>query len=163
MRLFTRAPQPTSTAPQDRGDTAPNAAPDAAQDAAPPLPPGMRLVRCYHCRRDVTLAKAARTATCPACYKPLVLDDLSIREGGVSGKLATCGKITVEKKGRAVTRTVEAGRGVEVQGSLDAKVSSAGPVVLGSKATLKGEVEAPSLIVKAGCRIDGAFFRIGPK
>ncbi len=106
---------------------------------------------------------AARTASCPVCYKGIVLDDLAVREGaGMSSRLATCGKVTIHKKARAVTRHVEAGAGVEVDGVLEAKVNSGGTVVVGAKARVKGDFSAPSLVVEEGAVIEGGFFRIGP-
>lgn len=122
-----------------------------------------RIVVCYHCRGEIAVPAAARTASCPSCYKGIVLDDLSVREGGggMSGRLYTCGKVTIHKKARAVTRQVEAGGGVEVDGVLEAKVNSGGTVVVGAKARVKGDCSAPSLVVEEGAVIEGGFFRIG--
>lgn len=125
-------------------------------------PPLERLVQCYHCRSHICVPATARTASCPACYKGLVLDDLCVREGHAAGRLSTCGKVVVEKRGRAVTRAVEAAAGVEVSGTLEARVLSGGPVHIRKGAHLKGECQATSIIVEPGAIIDRAFFRIGP-
>ena len=125
-------------------------------------PPPERLVQCYHCRSHICVPATARTASCPACYKGLVLDDLCVREGHAAGRLSTCGKVVVEKRGRAVTRAVEAAAGVEVSGTLEARVLSGGPVHIRKGAHLKGECQATSIIVEPGAVIDRAFFRIGP-
>ena len=119
-----------------------------------------RQVRCYHCRGEITVASAARSASCPLCFKGLVLDDLTVREGLYSSKLLTCGKVRVESKARAVTRSVEACEGVEILGSLEAKVTSLGPVYVGPGARMKGDCEASALVVAPGAVIDGVF-RIG--
>lgn len=128
----------------------------------PMKPPPERFVLCYHCKAEIAVPAAARTASCPACYKGIVLDDLAVREGaGMAGRLSTCGKVKVHKKARAVTRQVEAGAGVEVDGVLEARISSGGTLVVGSKGRLKGDCTAPSLVVEEGGIIEGGFFRIG--
>lgn len=121
-----------------------------------------RIVRCYHCRATISVPGAARTASCPVCYKGLILDDLRVRDGQAAGRLSTCGRVVVERRGRAVTRAVEAAAGVEVHGTLEAKVVTGGPVHLSKGAHLKGECHATSLVVEAGGVIEGAFVRIGP-
>ena len=120
-----------------------------------------RTVRCYHCRGAITVPLAARSASCPLCFKGLVLDDLTVRDSGYSSKLTTCGKVTVEKKAKAITRSVEACEGVEILGILEAKVTSHGPVYLAAGARMKGDCEAQSLVVEPGAVIEGGFFRIG--
>lgn len=124
--------------------------------------PSERIVRCYHCRREIIVPGAARTASCPVCFKGLVLDDLRVREGHASGRLSTCGKVVVERKGRAVTRAVEAAQGIEVHGTLEARVVSGGPVQVNSGGQLKGECHATSLVVEPGAVMDRVFVRIGP-
>lgn len=121
-----------------------------------------RIVRCYHCRREIIVPGAARTASCPVCFKGLVLDDLRVREGHASGRLSTCGRVVVERKGRAVTRAVEAAQGIEVHGTLEARVISGGPVQINSGGQLKGECHATSLVVEPGAVMDRVFVRIGP-
>ena len=124
--------------------------------------PSERIVRCYHCRREIIVPGAARTASCPVCFKGLVLDDLRVREGHASGRLSTCGRVVVERKGRAVTRAVEAAEGIEVHGTLEARVVSGGPVQINSGGQLKGECHATSLVVEEGAVMDRVFVRIGP-
>jgi hypothetical protein len=120
-----------------------------------------RIVRCYHCRGAIKVSAAARTASCPLCFKGLVLDDLTVRDSGYNSKLMTCGKVTVEKKAKAVSRAVEACEGVEILGTLEAKVHSHGPVYVGPDGRMKGDCEAQSLVVVPGAIIEGGFFRIG--
>ena len=120
-----------------------------------------RIVRCYHCHRDVSVPLAARSISCPLCFKGLILDDLLVRDSSYSSRLHTCGTITVDKKARAVTRSIEACAGVEILGTLEAKVTCHGLVHLGPGGRMKGDCEAPELIVEFGAVIDGGFFRIG--
>ena len=120
-----------------------------------------RIVRCYHCRADIKVAAAARTASCPQCFKGLVLDDLTVRDSSYNSKLMTCGKVTVEKKAKAVSRSVEACEGVEILGTLEAKIHSHGAVYVGPGGRMKGDCEAQSLVVEPGAVIEGGFFKIG--
>jgi cytoskeletal protein CcmA (bactofilin family) len=115
------------------------------------------MVRCYHCRAEIQVPAAARSASCPACFKGLILDDLTVRDSGYSTKLLTCGKIVVEPKARAITRTVEACEGIEILGTLEAKVLSHGPVFVGAGGRVKGELEARSLVVQPGAVIEGVL------
>jgi cytoskeletal protein CcmA (bactofilin family) len=119
-----------------------------------------RVVRCYHCRREIFVPLAARSASCPLCHRGLVLDDLLVRDNGFAGKLATCGKVLVEKKGRAITRPIDACEGVDILGSVEARIVSLGPLYLGRSARVKGECQAPSIVVERGAVIDGVL-RIG--
>jgi len=121
-----------------------------------------RIVRCYHCRTAIVVPRAGRTASCPICYKGIVLDDLFVRDAGFSGKLLTCGKVLVERKGRSVGRPVEAGGGIEINGTLEGTLTSGGPVLVGSRGRLKGDVHATSLVIKAGAVVDGGHFHIAP-
>jgi len=121
-----------------------------------------RTVTCYHCRRPVTISAFAISATCPGCYKGLVLDDLVVREVHWAGKLRTCGRVIVERKGRVIGRLVQAALGVEVEGIVEATVVSGGPVVVKTSAKLSGDCRAPRLIVEPGATISGGHFHIGP-
>jgi hypothetical protein len=120
-----------------------------------------RDVICYHCGVPTSVAAAARTASCTHCYKGIVLDDLRVRDAGWSGRLSTCGKVTIDKRARAVTRQVVAGQGVEVTGTLEANIESHGPVVVGESAHLKGDCSAPTLVVREGAVIESGYYRIG--
>ena len=121
-----------------------------------------REVRCYHCRGVIFVPATARSASCPLCHRGLVLDNLRVRDNGFAGKLATCGKVMIEKKGRAVTRQIEACEGIDILGAVEAKVTSLGPVFLGSSARVKGEFHAPTIVIEPGATLDGVF-RIGPR
>ncbi|HYE61608.1 MAG TPA: polymer-forming cytoskeletal protein [Phycisphaerales bacterium] len=120
-----------------------------------------RPVRCYHCKGELTVPMAARSASCPLCHRGLILDDLLVRDSGFAGKLTTCGKVLIEKKGRAVTRQIEACQGVDILGAVEAKVVSYGTVYLGKTARVKGDFEAPEIVVERGAVLEG-MLRIGP-
>jgi cytoskeletal protein CcmA (bactofilin family) len=118
-----------------------------------------RPVRCYHCKGEVYVPMAARSASCPLCHRGLILDDLRVHEG-FAGKLTTCGKILIDKKGRAVTRQIEGCEGVDILGAVEARVISQGNVFLGKTARVKGDFEAPTIVVERGAVLEG-MFRIG--
>jgi hypothetical protein len=126
--------------------------------------PNERFVRCYHCERDILVPAAARTASCPVCFKGLVLDDLAVKDvGGYPGRLVTCGKVYIHSHTHTVIRNVMAGAGVDIAGVLAAKVSTFGCVKLSPSARVKGDCEARSLVVEEGAVIEGGFYRIGIK
>ncbi len=125
------------------------------------LPPE-REVACYHCGKLHLVAVKARSTTCPHCYRPVNMEDLSVRTDW-TGRLATCGWVRIERKAHVAARTVEAGGGVEVLGTLESAVNTPGPVVLGRKARLKGAVQATSLEVPEGAVLDSISVRIGPR
>lgn len=124
--------------------------------------PNERKVTCYQCGREIVVPAAARTASCPLCYKGIVLDDLAVKDSGsYTGRLVTCGTVTIHSRARTVTRAVEAGKGVHIEGVLEAKVCSGGTISIAPGARVKGDCEARSLVVEAGAIIEGGFFRIG--
>jgi len=98
------------------------------------------------------------TLSCPKCAKALVLEDVIINTAHNVRKIQTCGRLVVEKKGRVVAQLVEAQGGVEVEGYLESKVVSGGPVVIRAKAQWKGDCSAPSLEVELGGRIERGYF-----
>lgn len=119
-------------------------------------------VTCYHCRGQVTISAYAISATCSHCYKGLVLDDLVVRDVHWAGKLRTCGKVVVERKGRVIGRLVQAAQGVEVEGTIEATVVSGGTVVVKTAARLTGDCRAPRIVIEPGATIAGGHFHIGP-
>lgn len=133
--------------------------PRRTADLQPAYAPG-RVVSCYHCGRDHEVSARARSTTCPHCYRAVNMDDLVVRTDW-SGKLATCGWVRIEKKAHVAARTVDAGLGVEVLGSLESAVNTPGPVVLGRRARLKGCVHATSLEVPEGAVLESTMVRIG--
>jgi hypothetical protein len=119
-----------------------------------------RKVQCYHCRHRFDIPSRAMSVTCPKCAKALVVEDVVINTAHNVRKLQTCGKVVIEKKGRVVAQLVEAIGGIEVEGYLEAKVHSGGPVRIGAKAHWKGDCSAPSIVVELGGRIEKGYFVI---
>lgn len=119
-----------------------------------------RKVQCYHCRHRFDISSQALSISCPKCSKPLVIEDVVINNAHNVRKIQTCGKVIIDKKGRVVAQSVEAHQGVFVEGILEAKVLSGGPVKIGPKAQWKGDCSAPSLEAELGCRIERGYFTI---
>ncbi len=119
-----------------------------------------RKVQCYHCRHRFDISSRAVSISCPKCSKALVVEDVVINSAHNVRKIQTCGKVVIEKKGRVVAQLIEAHEGVFVEGILEAKVLSGGPVKIGAKAQWKGDCSAPSLEVELGGRIERGYFVI---
>ncbi len=128
---------------------------------AKPITP--RTIRCYHCRHGFEVSPQTMTTVCPKCSKPLTVEDVVIKTAHAVRKIQTCGRLIVQKKGRVIAQTVEALEGVEVEGILEAKVTSGGKVWIGAKGQWRGDCAAPALEVEAGGRIEGGFFEIAAR
>lgn len=121
---------------------------------------GYRAVVCYHCRAALNVPASAHTATCPKCYKRLVLNDVIIEDERMGGRVESCGIVFIKRQGRVSAPTVQAYEAVEVLGTLHANVSTPGHVIIGKKAEWKGDCTAKLLVIEDGARIKGGFFRI---
>ncbi len=120
-----------------------------------------RAIRCYHCRKPFEVSARAMTVGCPKCGKQLLVDDIVVKTTQQVRKLQTCGRIIVQPKGRVVADVVEAHEGIECRGLVRTKEYLGGPVVIGAKATWKGDCAAPSVAVEAGALIEPSFFDVG--
>ena len=118
-------------------------------------------ITCLYCHKPQEVARRAMSITCKFCHKPLKLEDIAIKQYEARRQIATCGVVTVEKKGSAVTDFIKCG-GLIVRGKVKGTVESQGPVLIGPEAEVKGDVTAPTLAVGAGAVLDGQY-EIGPK
>jgi len=123
--------------------------------------PNQRPIRCYHCGERFDVAARAMTVSCPKCNKGVLIDDIIVKDAQGVSKMQTCGKIIVRKGARVIAQLVEANEGIEVQGLMDSKVVCRGPVLIGPKAQWKGDLQAPTLEVKLGAKIEKGYFEIG--
>ncbi|MFI4860958.1 MAG: hypothetical protein ACIAXF_09790 [Phycisphaerales bacterium JB063] len=123
---------------------------------------GPHQVQCYHCRHRFEVGGRAQSTSCPGCNKPVIVEDIvvdKLKAGLI--ELRTCGSITVKKKGRIMAERIEAHGGIVCEGIIDAKkVLSGRRVVIGNKATFKGDLEAPSLDLKLGAKVKPSYFNI---
>lgn len=120
-------------------------------------PPPEKIVRCYHCGHACTLSAAARSTTCPACYRGLTLDDLVVGGRHLCAKVRTCGRVIVEPRGCLIGTVIHAEAGVEVAGRLVGSVVTSGPVVIRRGADWEGDVSAPVVVIERGARVRGKF------
>lgn len=126
----------------------------------PPQPPAARSVECYHCLKTFDVPRRAVSLSCPHCYKRVTLDDLVVKDVCWSTKLQTCGRLIVHRKGSLVASVIEAREGVEILGHVEGTILSGGPVLIGPRARVKGDVTAPSIWVEPGATIEGGYFKI---
>jgi hypothetical protein len=122
-----------------------------------PQPLPEKTIRCYHCGHASTLSAAARSTTCPACYRGLVLDDLVIGGRHLCAKVHTCGRVVVGPRGCLIGTVIHAQAGLEVSGRLVGSVVTSGPVVIRRGADWEGDLSAPSVTIERGAHVRGRF------
>lgn len=86
--------------------------------------------------------------------------DVVVRDSVVGKEVSTSGRLIVLRQGCGMIARVEADAGVEVRGGLQADVITAGCIRIARGAWLAGQCAASSLVVDAGCEING-YFEIG--
>jgi hypothetical protein len=118
-------------------------------------------ITCLYCAKPQEVARRAMSITCKFCHKPLKLEDIAIKQYEARRQIATCGVVTVEKKGSAITDSIKCG-GLIVRGKVKGTVESLGPVLVGPDAEVKGDVSAPTIAIGAGAVLDG-HYEIGTK
>ncbi len=121
---------------------------------------GPRTVECYLCRHHFEVGGRAMSVSCPKCHKPVIVEDVVVKNYKPVKTIQTCGRLIIQRNGRVSAKTVEAHLGIEVTGALHANALSGGPVVIGAKAEWKGDCRAPSLSMKRGARVIGGRFHI---
>jgi hypothetical protein len=126
-----------------------------------PPAPG-RTVRCYHCGRPCEVSAHALSSSCPHCHKQLAVADIVVRARHWGTRLQTCGRIVLEPAADVRVGLLTAGAGVEVHGVLRGRVVSYGPVKLGHRARVEGDLTAPAVDVEPGATILGGSFSIRP-
>jgi hypothetical protein len=120
-----------------------------------------REVVCYHCNRAFEIGAKAMTVSCPGCFKPVLVEDIVVKNAQGNTTLQTCGRLVVQRRGRVVAKRIQASQGVEMLGTLEASVECEGKVRIGPAARWNGDCRAPALRVERGATILGGFFVIG--
>ena len=89
-----------------------------------------------------------------------MLEDLKIKAYHAAVKLETAGKVEILKKASVVAevRVNE----LNVQGKVKGNVTCVGPMKVGKKADIDGDISCRSLIVESGATFDG-HITIDPK
>jgi hypothetical protein len=121
-----------------------------------PTPDERQTVTCLHCGRPQEVGRKAMTITCKFCSKSLRLEDIAINRYEARRSIETCGIVTVEKKGSAVTDRIHCG-GLIVRGKVKGDVTSRGLVLVGPDGEIKGDVRAPAIAIGPGAILDGHF------
>ena len=113
---------------------------------------------CLECGKDNEVSRRALTVTCRHCFKPLRLEDITVKGYDARRRIATAGVVVVEPRGQVVADKVQCG-GLILRGKAKAKtLACRGTVLVGPKAELAGDaVTAESLAVGAGATLAGHF------
>ncbi len=115
-------------------------------------------VTCTNCGQHTKVARRAMSVFCPHCKQRLVLEDFKIRSYYAVRDFSTCGDIVVERKGHVVA-PIKVGN-LTVKGKVQGRVTARGTVNIRKTGSLKGDLEAPSLLIEGGGVLQG-FLRIG--
>src|SRR4051812_25331339 len=119
-------------------------------------PEDRQTINCLFCGKSQEVARRAMSVTCKFCNKSLKLEDIAIKQYEARRLIATCGVVTIEKKGSAITDAIKCG-GLIVRGKVKGAVESHGAVVVGPEGEVKGDVKAPPLAGGAGAVLEGQY------
>jgi DNA-directed RNA polymerase subunit RPC12/RpoP len=117
--------------------------------------PATREVVCTHCERTIEIPATAMSVSCRHCHRRVIIEDLEIKTYHAVTRIATAGRVDVQKKGTLVAdvRVKE----LSVEGQIRGDVIALGRVVVGKKATIEGDVSCRSLTVEPGAQLRGRF------
>jgi DNA-directed RNA polymerase subunit RPC12/RpoP len=120
---------------------------------AKPAPPASREVLCHHCNRPIEVAIGAMTVNCRHCNRRVVLEDVKIKAYHAVLRLETAGKLEIQRKGNVVAdvRVNE----LVIDGKVKGNITCIGPVKIGKKAEVLGNVSCRSLDIGLGAVIEG--------
>lgn len=111
---------------------------------------------CLYCEKPQEVSRKALSVTCRFCSKSLKLEDIHVKQYEARRVIDTCGIVTIERKGNAVTDRIHCG-GMIVRGKVKGAITSRGPVLVGPDAEIRGDVTAPALAVGAGAVLEGKY------
>lgn len=117
-----------------------------------------REIFCTHCGEPSEVGQRAMSVFCPHCKKRLILENFKITSYHGVREFATCGDIVIEKHGH-VAAMIKVGN-LTVKGKVQGSITARGFVIIHKTARLQGDIQAPTLQVASGARLDG-FLRIG--
>lgn len=118
-----------------------------------------REVVCTHCEKTIEIPATAMSVSCRHCHRRVIIEDLEIKSYHAVTRVATAGRIDVQKKGTLVADIRV--RELALEGSLKGDVVALDRVVVGKKATLEGDVCCRKLSVEPGAKLQG-HFRVDP-
>ena len=115
-----------------------------------------RAIRCYLCGHGFDVSTRTMSVPCPKCHKALKVEDVNIKTYLPVNDLQTCGKITVTPNGRVVAKLIQAGDGIECEGTLEGAIKTDGDFALGPKASWKGKsLHSKRLSIAEGAKLVG--------
>jgi hypothetical protein len=121
-----------------------------------PAPTSRREIRCYFCGHQFEVSTKTLSVPCPHCNKALKVEDVVVNSYLPVNDLQTCGKITISSKGRVVAKVIRSGDGIECEGTLEGAIETDGDMLLGPKATWKGQtLQSKSLHIADGAKLIG--------
>src|ERR1700722_3602713 len=94
-----------------------------------PKPDDRTTIVCLYCNKPQEVGRKAMSVTCRHCSKSLRLEDVRIKQYDARRVIETCGIVTVEKKGTAMTDRIACG-GMIVRGKVRGSITSRGPVLV---------------------------------
>ncbi len=112
-----------------------------------------KIVNCTHCGGANEVAARAMSVFCAHCRKRLILENYVIKSYQAVKGYATCGDVSVEKRGR-VAAPIQS-NSLTVKGKVNGKVEARGKVEVTSTGSLEGSLKATSLIVVQGAQFNG--------
>ena len=121
-------------------------------------PVAVKEVVCTRCGEHSEAARRAMSVFCPHCHQRVILEDYKIRSYYGVAEFATCGDIVVERGGHVVAPIKV--KDLTVKGRVQGRIIARGKVVIRRTGSIKGDVEAPVLLVEKGGVLNG-FLRIG--
>ncbi len=133
----------------------------AASEYNVPTPDDRTTIVCLYCNKAQEVGRKALSVTCRFCSKSLKLEDVRVKAYEARRVIDTCGVVTIEKKGNAITDRINCG-GLIVRGKVKGTIHSRGPVLVGPEAEIRGDVTAPAIAVGSGAILEGKY-EIGPK
>jgi hypothetical protein len=112
-------------------------------------------VVCTHCERKIEIPATAMSVSCRHCHRRVIIEDLEIKSYHAVLRVATAGRVEVQKKGTLVAdvRVNE----LAVEGSLKGNVVALDRVAVGKKASIEGDVSCRTLSVEPGAKLQGHF------
>jgi len=115
--------------------------------------PATREVVCTHCDHTIDIPATAMSVSCRFCHKRVIIEDIKIKAYHAVLRLATAGKVEVAKKATVVAevRVNE----LVVEGSVKGNITALGPVRLGKKASIRGNVACRALSIQPGASLVG--------
>ena len=132
----------------------------AAKPYKIPVPHDRQTILCLHCNQPMEVGTRTINAICRHCGRRLQFEDVRVvRHEPKKRAVETYGNIVVEKRGICWADRIFCGS-IVVRGKVDGPLVSLGPVLVGPKAVIKGDVTAPTLVVEIGAALEGNF-RIG--